>query len=199
MHLKKELVFITAITFALTGITAWYHAQASRYITFSVEVISETKMEKPIFQLFYDFGSGYNEKNSHSFLLTPDEASQTLSYTIPGHSICGLRLDYLNGPGEVTLKNISLLSNSGENFYIQLQADHVQLNQTERMLLSPRSVQLKTLSTANDPYLHISFDPACSLTSAPLQLNYFMFALKTFCILFLGTSLLIFLTRPKNT
>lgn len=199
MHFKKELVLIAAITIILTGVSSWYYAQASRYITFSVEVISETEMEKPIFQLFYDIGSGFNEKNSQSFLLTPDETSQTISYTIPGHSICGLRLDYLNGPGEVTLKNISLHSNSGENIYIQLHTDHVQLNQTENMLLSPRSVQLKTLSTANDPYMYISFEPACSLTKTPLQLADFTFALKTFCILFFGISLLIFLTRQKST
>lgn len=199
MHFKKELVLITAVTIILTGISAWYYAQASRFLTFSVEVISNTTIEKPVFQLFYDIGRGFNEKDSNSFFLTPDEPVQTISYTIPSHSICDLRLDYLNGPGQVTLKNFALHSNSGENIYLQLQTDHLQLNQTESMLLSPRSVQLKTLSTANDPYIHLSFEPACTLASKPLQTADFMFALKTFCILFFGISLLFFLTRQKNT
>lgn len=199
MHFKKELVLITTITFIITGISSWYHAQASRYLTFSVEVISKTEMKKPVFQLFYDIGRGFNEKNSNSFFLTPDEPAQALSYTIPSHSICALRLDYLNGPGQVTLRDFALRSNSGENIYLQLHGDHLQLNQTEKMLLSPRSVQLETLSTANDPYMQISFEPACSLASAPLQLADFMFTLKTFCILFFGISLLIFFTRPKST
>ena len=183
----------------ITGLSSWYHAQASRYLTFSVEIISKTEMEKPVFQLFYDIGRGFNEKDSNSFLLTADETAQTISYTIPSHSICDLRLDYLNGPGQVTLKNFELHSNSGENIYIQLHPDHLQLNQTENMLLFPRSVQLKTLSTANDPYIQISFEPACSLITTPLQLADFMFALKTFCVLFFSTSLLIFLTRSKST
>lgn len=198
MKLKKELLLLAVLAGLLSGIISWYHAQAARFLTVSMEVTTSTELETPIFQLFYDVGRGFNERDSKSFLLNTDGATKTISHTVPSPSICGLRLDYLNGPGQVTLENIALHSNAGESIFLSLTRERLQVNQTASFHFNPRSLQATAISTATDPYIHLMFEPACSVAITGIQLKDISFALKSFFVLYAGIGLIFLLTQQKK-
>ncbi|WP_028583098.1 hypothetical protein [Desulfogranum mediterraneum] len=194
MRINKQIWLTLGVAGLISLLSAWFHYQASGYQTISLEIRTNTELETPVFQLFYDLGRGYRERDSHSFLLQPGESFQQLSYTIPSHTIHGLRLDFLNGPGQVTLRQLTF--HPADSDYLA-PAPQVQLhfNQAEPLNHSPAGLTIRTRPEANDPFVQLSLEqPICHPCSHPLWPQ-LLFALKVFTFLGLCLGTVLLLTR----
>jgi hypothetical protein len=195
--LRQQLV-IAAVAAVLALAVAWSHFQATRRLSFVASLQPETALEIPIFQVFYDIGKGFREADARSFFLPPGETPLSISFTIPGSRVHGLRLDILNGPGAAVLAHPALVASSGETVCPIRGDDVASTNQLASLVDDAGRFHLSTSVEANDPYLIIPFAPACESPVRQTVAGFFLFLGKVFVILFLGIQLLLLLVKNPS-
>jgi len=190
------VAFIAALSISV--ISGFYHYHAREYLICSVQVIADSSLEKPILQIFYDKGKGFVESDSRSFILNKTSDVQNLSFTVNSNTLYGLRLDVLNGPGEVIIKSLQLSSNSQKNFFTLNLPGTPQLKQIASVGMKEDGVHVVTLPSANDPYLLYTFQTPVFSPEQNSLINHTIFTVKTFMVLFLGILLVTKLTSSKE-
>ncbi len=198
MKSKTIITYATAIALILSGLTSWYRYQALRYLNVEFEIQIETAIEKPILQLFYNTGKGYREKDSQSFWLKTDNEFQLIFCRIPATELNSLRIDFLNGPGEATFREINIFSNSKESVFRLSEHTKIENNQVESINIASDQIQVKTINPANDPYLNIFFPSPLTLSQKKSLTGQLLFTAKIFFIIFITLTTVLLLTRQKD-
>ena len=73
-----------------------------------VRVVLDAREVGSSFQIFFDVGRGFNEKDSATVVYLRDQQRQTLYFPSPRGVIRRLRLDPLSRPGEVRIESVAL-------------------------------------------------------------------------------------------
>jgi len=191
--MKKLLLLTFVLSTILSVFYTWHHTQARGFITLSLELSSATEVKRPILQIFYDTGKGFRENDSHKFSLDPRKKSEDFFYTILSSTIYGLRLDYLNGPGSILLKDMRFISSRGDEILSIIIPENSAVNQTSISRPETGIAILKSTPEANDPYVVIPFAEPFLSPEAQFDLSQLLFGMKIFCTLFIGIGLIFML------
>lgn len=193
-HLWLTLSIALVLAVTMSGL----RFGTSSNLVFSVNIAATTDMETPIFQLFYDVGRHFNERDSRSVQLPQDRQAVPVSIPIPGRSILGLRVDLLNGPGTVVMQGLRVTTRLGKTLYTPDKNSEVELHQIETMEVKPEHIRVTINSEANDPYLVLYFSPPLRSAIKGDWSAHLSFGLKLFIVLFCGLELLLLLAGDKN-
>ena len=194
MTAKKRILITMTLAMVLSTTSAWFHYQATGHISFSTLLHVETEMHPPVFQVFYDIGKGYRERDAKSFAIHSPSQWQTISFAIPSNTLYGLRIDMINGPGVAALEETSLLAGSGETLFKMSPSAPIEGNQIAAMRFSAGRLEISTTPGADDPYIHLPFSPPLQSPALRDPAKHLVFALKIFAILFISLEILFYFT-----
>ncbi len=125
---------------------------AASYV-FEVELASNTSGEA---QLFYDIGRGINESDSVRVLIASNEALRTVRFTLPTGDYRQLRLDPIDRPAHLQLRNPRISTPSGLLIHRFSPEDFSALNDVEIIERDNQTARLAVSATGNDPNLRIA-------------------------------------------
>jgi len=148
--------FLLAVAFALPFATTSYDLK--QYYYFDVDLTAD---HAGITQVFYDIGNGIVEADSVAQPLEITKKPRRYRYLLPCGEVKRLRFDFSNHEGHYTFKNVVIRGLDGEIVRRFAPSDFVPNNQIKKLQASENTIEVDTISPANDPYL--VFKPAQSI------------------------------------
>lgn len=137
------------LTVSIVPLHSYYKTKSPSQLLIDIEVSQSDK-----FQVFYDVGNGFNEKDSESIFVEQNDATQTLRFVLPPN-VRNLRVDFGTAANTVWVDHIVwknftkkyIWGSEGivEDFSIKNDIDHLDLD----------NERLKIVSNGKDPYLGI--------------------------------------------
>ncbi len=123
-------------------------------------------------QLFYDAGRGFNEVDSTSINIKPDEGRRDYLFRLPRATLFALRFDPFTTGGTMRIENMKIMDGLGHHLQaVDLRQWHP-TNQILELSYSQDSLNIITEKKAVDPQMVIEF-------SFPLKLNRDRFFITT--------------------
>ncbi len=176
-----------AALFAFPNAAGRYRASTRLFLSFDIRV-EESLHRPPLLQIYYDQGDGFSERQSIRVVLPENGAEKQIQALLPVVRLHALRLDYLNGPGTVSMKRIALADSLGTPL-LRLSAERFTPFQTQSLRQSGDSLRVQSDAQAEDPHLSLAFDPALTAPRQGKALASLVFGLKIFAIVAFGLEL----------
>lgn len=136
----------------IASLLTWNDYREKRLTFLRLSIVS---FEPGILQVFYDIGQGLQEKDSKTSLIASPGMPQVLTIPLSTYPISHLRLDPINRPGRLIVKNGSIVDSNG-NLIRELSFntfkpihDIAQFENTEQGFL------ISTTNNATDPMIDI--------------------------------------------
>lgn len=207
-HTPSWLVSL-GIAALFAAFNAGGHYRASNRIMLKFDIrVEEARHLPPLLQIYYDQGSGFEERHSIRVVLPGKGTVKHIRAMLPVQTLQGLRLDYLNGEGRVEITRLSLTDALATPLVDQWPIERFTPYQTESLRQSGDSLQVQTSNQADDPHLALLFDPALEAPRQGKAMASLVFGGKIFLILALGLELLLLVIgkswlnswrRPRGT
>ncbi len=178
-----------AALFAIPNAAGRYRASTRIFLSFDIRV-EEALHRPPLLQIYYDQGGGFSEGHSIRVVLPEKGAEKHIQALLPVPRLRALRLDYLNGPGTVSMKHIVLTDPLGTPL-LEPSAKQFTPLQTQSLRQSGDLLRVQTSPQAEDPHLSLTFEPALTAPRQGKALASLVFGLKIFAIVALGLELLL--------
>ncbi len=198
--MKGKTIFIFSMMIALTlsGLNTWYRSEAIRYLNVQFEISIETPVEKPILQIFYNIGNGFNEKDSQGFWLTEQDSYELIFCRIPATKLSNLRFDFINGSGKATIQDVMVTSNNGQVIFKVTEDAKIDTNQIESITVQKNVISLKSTDSAFDPYFTLSFPQPLAVNAENQFWQHVLFGFKIFSIILITLTTALFLARARE-
>lgn len=190
--MKKKLLIILATSLVFSSFYTWRYHQARGYIRFKATVNCNVTRKGTAFQLFYDIGNGFRQKDSRTLFLDLEKETEEVNFLIPAHDVYQLRIDFLNGPGTVVLEEPRLSSDTSTTTSVSLNLLDADFNQATVSSHQQDRFTLTAPPGASDPFVHLSFPSPVHSTDYDLTRATPIFGAKIFVLLFCGISLIFF-------
>jgi hypothetical protein len=204
---KKLLQLCKTIAFSLLA-TALVISPASvrsiidsfqRGVFFRCIAEFNTEIDQPIAQLFFDIGKGFKESDSIKKSIQKTSNQQTLYFRLPIRDLIRLRLDPINGPGKILLKECSIIDRKLKILYSIDLDQIVPIQGIYKIKNNEAGLALKTFADATDPILIV---PLPSMFSNVLRENIlknaFQYVYRLYLIYFFPIFLAFFLSRHNS-
>ncbi len=185
MHSRK---FSWVVSLVLAAMFAFPHAagryRASIRLLVHVDIAVEKNFNKPpALQIYFDQGKGFKEQDSIRVVLPEGGIQKQVQAYLPVTQLSALRFDYLNGPGTVTLANLTITDPYGAPLASHFSSARFHLHQTQPLEEKDGTLIVRTAPDAQDPYLTVQFEPSLQATKqGRIGANLF-FGIKVFFIL----------------
>ncbi|PTY05626.1 hypothetical protein DB347_14750 [Opitutaceae bacterium EW11] len=154
------LLTATLLAIAAALPTATTALLGNDFFRFEVDVISDHQGRA---QLFYDTGSGYSEANSSIQELIVSPRPTRLRFRLPRGVVRALRFDPIDGRGVVTLSRARIVGRQGGIVRAFTPTDFAPGQQIAALSIQGHSIQVTTLSDANDPILDLKLGAPVAL------------------------------------
>lgn len=190
--LSRLFSLILAALFAIPNATGRYQASMRLIVVFEIAV-EENVNRPPTLQLYYDKGKGFSEKQSIRVVLPEKGEPKQIQAYLPTTSLHGLRFDYLNGPGRVTLSNLRFMDPFGMSLASGFSADRFNVNQTQDVSFTGNTLTVVSQPEADDPYIVLAFKPPLTALKQGKIQSSVLFGLKIFAIMAICVEILFFI------
>jgi len=116
-------------------------------------------------QLFYNSGRGFNETDSASVYLKAGTDFRNVSLALPLKDISDLRLDPLDGPGTIQIRNMSVVGADGKYPTFLNLGKARPVNDIEKAVFENGVLSISTTRDGRDPYLILDLPASLSCPS----------------------------------
>jgi len=196
--LCKTMVFSLATTALVISPSSVRRVIDSFQSKVFCRVIAEfnTKVDQPIAQVFFDIGNGFNERDSVKKFIQKTINQQTLYFQLATKNLMKIRFDPINGPGEVLLKEFSIINHELEILYSIDPDQIVPIQGISKIKNSEAGLALQTFAETIDPILVVTFPNTFPIIlKENILKNAFLYVYRLYLMYFLPIFLAFFLSR----
>ncbi|NLZ17945.1 MAG: hypothetical protein GX087_09475 [Desulfobulbaceae bacterium] len=168
-----------AALFAVPNATGRYQASIRPVVSFDIAVEKNIN-QPPALQIYYDQGKGFSEKHAIQVVLPAKAEVKKIQAHLPITRLHALRLDYLNGPGTVTIANLVITDPFGLVLAANFTPAQFIPHQTKSVEQQGGKFTVQTIQDADDPYVALPFQPALSAPTQGKIWPNLVFGLKIF-------------------
>ena len=190
-NLSWLVALCLAALFAIPHAASRYRASIRLLVSFDIAVL-ENINRPPALQIYYDQGKGFSEKDSIQVVLPERGIPKKIQAYLPVTSLQALRLDYLNGPGLVTIRGLSFSDPFGAMLRFSQTPSQFSLHQTKDLHASGNTLTLQTSADADDPNITLPFQPPLQAPTTGKLWPNLLFGIKIFLILGCAIEVLFF-------
>lgn len=154
-EIRNRIAVIFAITFFVVTVDAYNEVKIPRRLELRIDMKSSVDS---FAKVYFDMGSGYEEKDSAFYKVVSGKEFQTLYFTLPQKPIYRLRLDPLKRAGEFSILRIGLFDDCHhliQSINLQAITPHNQIAEFDR---DDKRIVAVTKSNAHDPILNLLLD-----------------------------------------
>jgi len=119
-------------------------------------------------QIYFDRGSGFNERDSTQVAVVKGEAAQTYRLTVPPGNYRNLRFDPLDRDGTVRIEAARIADRTGRTVREVPLTGFKPASQIQTIQQTNGGLEVIMVPGSNDPQMLIGFDPPLQLEVSPL-------------------------------
>lgn len=186
-NIRDSAIFILILTTLIAGWQGYAYYQASQ--TLFLELEMQTKIKGATAKVHYDTGAGFNGKESSRLWIQGTGRFESLRFDLATKPVLNLRLDFLNLPGEVKIRQIAITDGNGR----QIQPIGLEAVKPAHQIaaLEPNADSLLVRTTDDARNSRVTLDISYPLFSSPNRQEALIYALVTFFMgLVLGSGII---------